>query len=80
MVPPDCWGCEHAREVDGHAHLSCVRPDPAMTVDGHGARMGWAHYPALFDPVWLTKACARFEARPVGVPMRLLDGRTLGAA
>jgi len=32
-----------------------------MTGNEHGIRSGWFMYPALFDPIWMTKECDNFE-------------------
>lgn len=58
-----CWSCVHARSVPGDAHILCAKFDPEITVDPHGAAHGWATYPVLFDPTWLTKECRNHEGK-----------------
>ena len=62
----NCYDCIHMREVPDNAHISCAKPDPDMTGDPHGIRMGWFIYPLLFDPIWGTKECAHFWSKECG--------------
>lgn len=64
----ECYDCAHLREVPGNAHIRCVEPDPAMTGNAHGVKMGWFFYPLLFDPTWKTKDCANFTPKPAQNP------------
>jgi hypothetical protein len=63
--PTDCYQCVHRRDA-GHntTHSACAKPDPDMTGHPHGIKKGWFQYPRNFDPVWKTRPCANFEARP----------------
>ncbi len=58
-----CYNCVNRRNVPGNTHISCAKPDPAMTGDPHGIRRGWFMYPLLFDPVWRTKECDNWESK-----------------
>lgn len=58
---PSCYDCKNKRSVAGNAHIRCANPDPSMTGHPHGIENGWFHYPALFDPTWMTKECKNFE-------------------
>ena len=61
MSSKNCWECKSKREVPGNSHIRCANPDPKMTGNEHGIRSGWFMYPALFDPIWMTKECDNFE-------------------
>jgi len=58
-----CHKCKNVRPVPGDCHVSCSKPDPDMTVDLHGWANGWAFYPIVYDPIWLTKVCCNFEPK-----------------
>jgi len=61
-ITQECWHCKNKRSVPGNCHIQCIHPDPEMTGNEHGIRMGWFEYPYVFDPVWKTKACSNFKA------------------
>lgn len=60
----ECWDCSHRQEIPGSSHAFCAKPDPEMTGNPHGIKYGWFAYPWNFDPVWKTKDCSNFEAKP----------------
>ena len=57
----ECYQCKYRRDIPGDCHSACVNPDPEMTANPHGIKMGWFFYPLNFDPVWKTKLCNNFE-------------------
>lgn len=61
LVKNNCYTCKHKRSVPGETHIKCEKPDPDMTGDAYGSRMGWFFYPMLFDPTWMTKKCNNYE-------------------
>ena len=63
VVQNDCHQCKNMRPVAGDAHIRCIDPDPKMTGHPHGVQNGWFFYPMLFDPTWMTKACANYQRR-----------------
>lgn len=57
----ECYYCKHKREIKGHAHVSCARPDYSMVGDDHGIKSGWFNYPINYDPIWKNKKCNNFK-------------------
>jgi hypothetical protein len=58
----NCHKCVNKRNVPGDAHIACAKPDPNMTGNPIGIRMGWFFYPICFDPNWMTKECCNMES------------------
>ena len=59
----DCYKCKSRGNLPINSHLRCSNPDPKMTGDPHGIRMGWFMYPWNFDPIWRTKECDNFAGK-----------------
>ena len=49
------------KRIIGNAHIKCIKPDPDMSGNEHGIRMGWFMYPIIFDPTWKEKDCSNYE-------------------
>jgi hypothetical protein len=59
----ECHYCIHRKSVLGNTHISCEKPDKAMTGSQHGVAGGSFFYPLIFDPVWKTKDCENFKLK-----------------
>jgi len=60
-IRTECYECCYKSNIAGDCHISCSNPDPNMTGNPHGIKMGWFFYPLIFDPTWKTKFCDNFK-------------------
>ena len=71
----NCHECQHSRGIPGDCHLDCREGlrqcftreanEPVtikVSLNEHGVRNGWAHWPFNFDPIWVQE-CNSFQAR-----------------
>jgi hypothetical protein len=61
-MKPDCYKCQHRRNLPGDCHSSCVNRAAKVEAYSHGIRMGWFVWPFNFDPVWLV-SCDGFAEK-----------------
>ncbi len=59
-----CRDCAHRRNVPGHTHIACAKPDDTMQGYEMGVRKGWWFYPTVFDPTWNLTICKNHEEKP----------------
>jgi hypothetical protein len=59
---PNCYDCEHRREIPGDCHSECVNQYANVAGDPGGTAKGWFLWPWNFDPTWLLK-CDGFSAK-----------------
>ena len=69
MLQLKCSSCLFRLTIPGDSHISCAKPDPAMTGDPHGMANGWFMYPWNFDPIWGTKECDNYADRRTDTPV-----------
>jgi len=60
---PNCYTCQHVRNVPGDAHKSCVNKTAKVQGNPIGIRQGYFFWPINFDPVWL-ESCDGYKEAP----------------
>lgn len=68
----NCHECQHSHTIPGDCHIDCREglnqcfSGGAVTIrvslNEHGVKNGWAHWPFNFDPIWVNE-CNSFKAR-----------------
>jgi hypothetical protein len=62
MVNPNCYNCQHRRNLAGDCHSRCVKTTAKVVGSMHGIKNGWFFYPVNFDPIWLEE-CDGYEEK-----------------